>query len=398
MQFLLGVDPRWLLTPQLLAATMPGVMRKPRPAPTLNHLVVTLFGVGTGLVHFLASLFRSRSALIAENLFLRKQLAFYREREVEPRRLTDAARVCLLAWSRLFNWREALMVVKPETLIAWHRKGFGLFWKWKSKGGRPRLPRNIRRLIAEMAAENPTWGEERVADELALKLGIYVSPRTVRAYWPEGPLGSGRRSTRSQHWRSFIRNRARSIVACDFLVAVTARFQLMNALVVMEIGSRRIVRCNVTAHPTATWTMQQLREAAPSNHAYRFLIHDRDSIFSVALDQQVGALGLRVLRTPVRAPKANAYCERLVGTIRRECLDYLIPLSERHLRTLLREWVGHYNEARPHSSLGPGIPDGGDRFLAPKGRGHALPDRTQTHKRAVLGGLHHEYRLEKLAS
>ena len=137
---------------------MPGVMRKPRRQSALVHLVLTLFGVGAGLSRFLPSLFRSRSALIAENLFLRKQLAFYREREVEPHRLTDAARVCLLVWSRLFHWREALMVVKPETLIGWHRKGFRLFWRRKSSGGRPRLPRNIRRLIAEMAAENSTWG------------------------------------------------------------------------------------------------------------------------------------------------------------------------------------------------------------------------------------------------
>jgi transposase InsO family protein len=377
---------------------MPDVMRKPQRKSILSHLISTLLGVGAGLSRFLPSLFRSRPALIAENLFLRKQLAFYREREVEPRRLTDAARVCLLVWSRLFNWREALVVVKPETLIAWHRKGFRLFWKWKSKGGRPRLPRNIRRLVAEMAAENPTWGEERVADELALKLGIYVSPRTVRAYWPEEPLRYGPRSTRPQHWRTFVRNHARAIVACDFLVVVTARFQLLYVLVVMEIGSRRIVHCNVTPHPTAIWTMQQLREAIPSDHEYRFLIHDRDSIFSVALDRQVGALGWRVLRTPVRAPKANAYCERLVGTIRRECLDYLIPFSERHLRALLCEWVCHYNQARPHSALGPGIPNGGDRFFEGMGSGHALPDGARIDKKAVLGGLHHEYGLERLAS
>lgn len=144
--------------------------------------------------------------------------------------------------------------------------------------------------------------------------------------------------------------------------------------------------------------MQQFREAIPSDHRYRFLIHDRDSIFSTALDRQVGALGLRVLRTPVRAPKANAYCERLVGTIRRECLDYLIPLNEKHLRCLLREWVRHYNQARPHAALGPGIPDAGDRFFDAKGSGHALPDGARIHKRAVLGGLHHEYRLERLAS
>jgi putative transposase len=132
------------------------------------------------------------------------------------------------------------------------------------------------------------------------------SPRTVRAYWPEDPFGDGKRSTRPQHWRTFVRNHAQAIVACDFLVAVTARFQLLYILVVMEIGSRRIIHCNVTAHPSALWTMQQLREAIPSDHQYRFLIHDRDSIFSAALDRQVGALGLRLLRTPVRAPKANA--------------------------------------------------------------------------------------------
>jgi hypothetical protein len=196
-------------------------MRKPQRQPALVHLVATLFGVGAGLIRFLSSLLRSHSALVAENLFLRKQLAFYREREVKPHRLTDAARVCLLVWSRLFDWREALIVVKPETLIGWHRQGFRLFWRWKSRGGRPRLPRNIRRLIAEMAAENPTWGQERVADELALKLGIYVSPRTVRVYWPDRSPGSGSPRTRPQRWRSFVRNHAQSMVACDFLLAVT---------------------------------------------------------------------------------------------------------------------------------------------------------------------------------
>jgi putative transposase len=377
---------------------MPGVMRKPRRPSALTHCATTLVGVGAGLMRFLPSLFRSRSALIAENLFLRKQLAFYREHEIEPRRLTDSVRICLVVWSHLFNWREALVIVKPETLIGWHRKAFRLFWKWKSKGGRPRLSRDIRQLIAEMATENPTWGEERVADELTLKLGIYVSPRTVRAYWPAEPLGHAPRSTRSQHWRTFVRNHAKAILACDFLVAVTARFQMLYVLVVMEIGSRRILHINVSAHPNAIWTMQQLRETVSSDHQYRFLIHDRDSIFSAALDRQVSALGLRVLRTPVRAPKANAYCERLVGTIRRECLDYLIPLNERHLRNLLREWVAHYNQARPHSALGPGIPEGGDRFFAPKGDGHTLPCGARIDKRAVLGGLHHEYSLKQLAS
>ena len=198
-----------------------------------------------------------------------------------------------------------------------------------------------------MAIENPTWGEERVANELLLKLGIQVSPRTVRAYWPEETFRPRQCRTPSQRWRTFVFNHAKAIVACDFLVAVTARFQLLYVLVVIEIGSRRIIHFNVTAHPSACWTMQQLREAIPSDHEYRFLINDRDSIFSSALDCQVGALGLKVLRTPIRAPKANGHCERLVGTMRRECLDYLIPLNERHLRNLLREWVRHYNKGRP---------------------------------------------------
>jgi len=289
------------------------------------------------------------------------------------------------------------VIVKPETLIGWHRRGFRLFWKWKSKGGRPRLPRNIRQLIAEMAMENPTWGEERVANELLPKLGIRVSPRTVRAYWPEDMSRFGSGHSGSQRWRTFVLNHAKAIVACDFLVAVTARFQLLYVLVVMEIGSRRIIHVNVSAHPSACWTMQQLREAIPSDHEYRFLIHDRDSIFSSALDDQVGALGLKVLRTPIRAPKANGHCERLVGTIRRECLDCVIPLNERHLRKLLREWVGHYNQARPHAALGPGIPDGCDRFALPHTSRYALPTGARISKTPVLGGLHHEYRL-KLAS
>src|SRR5205814_3596078 len=190
-----------------------------------------------------------------------------------------------------------------------------------------------------MAQENPTWGQARVSAELSVKLGIYVSPRTVRAYWPPEPERRGHRRTSSQNWRTFVRNHAQCIVACDFLVVVTARFRTLYVFLLMEVGTRRIVHCNVTAHPTAAWTLQQLREAIPSEHSYRFLIHDRDSIFSAQLDQQVRHFGLKVLKTPVRSPKANALCERLLGTLRRECLDYLIPLSENHLRWILQAWV-----------------------------------------------------------
>jgi putative transposase len=208
-----------------------------------------------------------------------------------------------------------------------------------------------------MVQENPTWGEERIAAELSVKLGVLVSPRTVRAYWPQDSDPRGCRRTSSQHWRTFVRNHARAIVAADFLVAITAGLRVLYVFVVLEVGSRHILHCNVTAHPTAGWTLQQFREAIPSDHVYRFLIHDWDSIFSTEVDDELKAFELKVLRTQVQAPKANAYCERLMGTIRRECLDYVIPLSEKHLRTILREWVAHYNQGRPPSSLGPGIPD-----------------------------------------
>ena len=160
-----------------------------------------------------------------------------------------------------------------------------------------------------MVRENVTWGEERIADELSLKLGIYVSPRTVRKYWPQQPgTRSGCRRSASQPWKTFVRNHAQGIVACDFLVAVTARFRILFVFVALEIGSRRILHCNVTAHPTAEWTLQQLRDAIPSDHPYPFLIYDRDTILSSELDAELkSTFGLRVLRTPVRAPQANAY-------------------------------------------------------------------------------------------
>jgi putative transposase len=371
----------------------------PNAKRSLDSLVNLITDLAKDGLLFFRLLLRSRTALSAEVLFLRKQLAFYEERRVQPRRLNDSARFSLLLWSRLINWRDALIIVKPETLIGWHRKGFQLFWKWKSQAGRPRLPESIRKLIVQMAQENPTWGQARVAAELSLKLGIYVSPRTVRAYWPPEPERRGQRRTFSQNWRTFVRNHAQSIVACDFLVVVTARFRTLYVFLLMEVGTRRIVHCNVTTHPTAAWTLQQLREAIPSDHSYRFLIRDRDSIFSAEVDQQLKAFGLRVLRTPARAPKANAYCERLVGRIRRECLDFMIPLGEKHLGRILAEWVTHYNRGRPHSSLGPGIPEPAAAFLSLEGHDrHSLAKDSKVVARTVLGGLHHEYRWERIAA
>ena len=191
-----------------------------------------------------------------------------------------------------------------------------------------------------MARENPTWGEQHIANELKLKLGIRVSPRTVGKYLTQGPR---RKPDPSQRWLTFVRNHAQAIVACDFFVVVTARFRILYVFVLMELGRRKIRHVNVTDHPSAEWTKQQLREALPGDHPFRFLIHDRDSIFSQDLDRAVATMGVRVLRTPPQAPQANSFCERLVGTIRRECLDFLIPLGQRHLKDILNRWVLHYN-------------------------------------------------------
>ncbi len=296
--------------------------------PSAARSLDLFLGLVTDLVadglRFFRLTIRSRTALSAEVLFLRKQLAFYEERQTQPRRLNDSARFSLALWSRLFNWKDALVIVKPETLVGWHRKGFRLFWWWKSQAGRPRLPENVRKLIVQMAQENPTWGQARVAAELSVKLGIHVSPRTVRAYWPPEPDRQGPRRTSSQRWRTFVRNHAHSIVACAFLVVVTARFRTLYVFLLMEVATRRIVHCNVTAHPTAAWTLQLLREAIPSDHSYRFLIRDRDSIFSAEVGQQLRTFGLRVGtkgERPLRTFSGN-------HTLIRSTLDYPCVLRE----------------------------------------------------------------------
>src|SRR5262249_21939470 len=188
---------------------------------------------------------RSRAQLSAENLFLRKQLAMYVERQVKPRRADDATRITFVVLSRLIDWRRVLTVVKPDTLIRWHRKGFQLFWRWKSRPrGRPRLPADIRRLIAEMAVANRSWGEKRIASELRLKLGIHVAPRTVRRYMPTPRAPRG--GARSQLWSSFVRNHASAVLACDFFLVMTATFRVLYVFVVLEVGTRRIRHWNVT--------------------------------------------------------------------------------------------------------------------------------------------------------
>src|SRR5215831_7408417 len=300
----------------------------------LRRSLTTLSYVAYDLVHFLMLVAGSRSQLAAENLYLRKQLALFQERRVKPRRANDSTRLVMVLLGRMFSWRNALVNVKPDTFLRWHGQGFRPLWCWKSRPvGRPRIPKDLRKLIREMAAKNPTWGEERIANELKLKLSIRVSSRTVGKYLrKDGPV---RTPDPKQRWLTFLRNHAKVMVACDFCVVITATFRTLYVFVVIEIGSRRIVHYNVTANPTAEWTLQQFREALPGDHPYRFLIHDRDSIFAKEVDQGLAHLGVRVLRTPLRAPKANAVCERLGGSLRRECLDFLLPFNERHLQMIL---------------------------------------------------------------
>ena len=195
-----------------------------------------------------------------------------------------------------------------------------------------------------------------------------------------------------------MRNHAQALVASDFCVVVTVTFRVLYVFVALEIGSRRLLHLNVTAHPTAAWTVQQFREVLAAPHAYRFVLHDRDSFSSPCLDAAGTAMGGRILRTPVHAPQANAYCERLLGSLRRECLDFLLPLGEAHLRRNLRAWRRHYNHGRPHASLGPGLPEPPPELPVPPITGPRLPRDTRVVAQAILGGLHHEYSLEKLAA
>ena len=261
---------------------------------------------------------RPPAEIHAKNLVLRKQLARYIERGVKPRRIYPATRISLALLTRMFDWHNAIVIVRPQTILRWHHAGGRLFWRSKCKAGRPPIPMELRSLIRRMASGNLLWSEERIASELLVKLGIRVSPRTVRKYIPKPPAGQPRGD---QRWATFLENHAKAIVACDFFVAVSATFRLLYGFVVIEHGSRRLVRVDVTAHPSAEWTLHQLRDVAGIDHSPRFLLHDRDRIFSKHLDESIGALGLKELKSPPRYPKANAICERMIGTIRRECLD-----------------------------------------------------------------------------
>jgi hypothetical protein len=326
-----------------------------------------------------SDLTRSRSQLVAENLLLRQQLVVL-NRSVGRPRLTRADRgLFVLLASKLGSWRDALLIARPETVLRRHRKGLRLFWRRKSRARshEPKIPEGAITLIKGIAADNRPWGAERIRGEL-LKLGVTVAKRTVRRYMRRG------RSPRpgGQTWSTFLRTHAKGIWACDFLRAQDVFFRPLFAFFVSELGSRRIAHIGVTRSPTDGWVAQQLRGATPFGVAPRYLIRDNDAKYGSRFEAVATRTGVEVLRTPLKAPRANAICERLPGSVRRECLDHTLILGEAHLRRVLQEYACYFNRARPHQGIGPRLPQAEpDRSGGDQGGIVAHP---------ILGGLHHD--------
>lgn len=319
---------------------------------------------------------------MAENLCLRQQLAVLTRQQKRPHLHDRDRRFWILMARWLPRWRECVVIVRPETVLAWHRRGWRAYWRWKSKHrkpGRGRIPLALRQLIRRMAQENPLWGQVRIMAEL-LKLGCLVSPRTVRKYMHRSWTG-----TPSPHWRAFLTQHAKDIWACDFLGVRSVTFQTLYVFFLIRHDTREIAHLRVTRHPTAAWTGQQLTNACFDREPPRYLIRDRDSIYGLECARRAASLGIREIRTPVRAPKANAIAERFVGTLRRECLDHVFVFNEEHLQKLLDEFVEYYNRQRPHRSLNQQPPCS----PWPTSTG---PPTGEVVAQPVLGGLHHVYR------
>ncbi len=330
------------------------------------------------IVLFLRTLLRDRAELAMENLALRQQLAILEQTAKRPQ-LRKRDRIFWVWLSRLWaGWRTALVIVQPDTVVRWHRQGFKLYWRWKSRreAGRPKIDTEIRRLIRRMSRENPLWGVPRIQSELAL-LGYTVAESTVAKYKIRRPRPP------SQTWRAFLDNHICDIVAVDFFTVPTATFRILFTFVVLRHDRRHVVHFNVTAHPTAEWTAQQIVEAFPFDDAPRFLIRDRDSIYGNAFQQRVKNMGIEEVLIAPRSPWQNPYAERLIGSIRRECLDHVIVLDERHLYRILRSYLDYYTRSRTHLSLDRNAPIERDVEPPCHGRVVSIPQ---------VGGLHHRYR------
>ena len=324
----------------------------------------------------LVGLFRPRVSLQAEILVLRHQLNILRRKS--PKRPAFHS-IDRLVFAGLYgvasNVLSALAIVRPETVIRWHRTGLRSYWRWKSKslGGRPKLSADIRKLIRDISLANPLWGAPRIHGEL-LKLGIEIGQTTVGKY-----MARNRRPP-SQGWKTFLRNHADGIASMDLFVVPTISFELLYGLLILKHGRREIVYLAATAHPSAEWISRQLTEAFGWEEGPCYLVRDRDSAYGEVFTRRLRAMGIRDRPTAPRSPWQNGYCERLIGSIRRECLDHILVFGERHLRRLLRAYADYYNRSRTHLSLDKDSP--ASRAIEPSGRVFPVP---------ILGGLHHQY-------
>jgi putative transposase len=320
----------------------------------------------------------SRADPIAENLILRQQ-PIVLNRQVKRPQLTNGDRLRLVLLARCAQfWQQALFIVQPDTLLRWHRDLFRLYWRHKSSAEKrkPRVAPETIALIRKMAKENQLWGAERIRGDL-LKLGVRVSKRTIQKYMPKV------RRKLSQTWATFLKNHAGDIWACDYTVVHDLLFRSLYIFVVMELHTRRIVHTAVTRSPTDDWTAQQLREATPWGKGPKYLSRDRDNKYGPLFLSVAKGTGIKVLKTPVRAPKANAICERFIGSLKRECLDHMLILRSYQLHRIVREYVNYYNHSRPHQGIGQRVPAQFPRTYPPSsGPIIATP---------VLGGLHHAY-------
>lgn len=325
---------------------------------------------------FLVSSYRSRRDLAFENLMLRQQLAVLKEKSRRPR-LSASDRSLWVLVSKLWpRWRDALHIVRPETVIRWHREGFRRHWTRKCRSkGRPVLDPKVRKLIRRMSEGNPLWGAPRIHGEL-LKLGIEISQTTVAKYMIRN------RKPPSQTWRTFLENHAKEIIATDFFTVPTATFRVLFVLVVLSHDRREILYTNVTESPTAEWAARQIIETIGLDEVPKYLIRDRDRKFSEFFSRKVESTSVQEIFTAPASPWQNAYAERVIGTIRRECLDHMIILGEQHLRRTVKRYADYYNGVRTHLSLDKDSPKG--RLVQFPSQGHIL-------SRQHCGGLHHEY-------
>jgi transposase InsO family protein len=319
---------------------------------------------------------RSPAKREAEILYLRQQLIVLKRTAPVRPKLKTLDRLIFVCLYRLFpSLLDASIIFRPETLLRWHRTGFRLFWRWKSRrrAGRPALSADIRNLVQRISRENPLWGAPRIHGEL-LKLGIEIAQSSVAKYMVR------RRGPPSQGWKTFLRNHIPHTAAIDMFVVPTIGLRLLYGLVIIRLGPRRLVWINVTANPTAGWIARQLTEAFPWDQAPQYLIRDRDASYGHAVTRRLAAMGIRDRPTAPRSPWQNGHTERLIGSIRRECLDHVLVLGEAHLRQILRAYADYYNRVRTHLALRKDTPLG--RPVQTTGSIMTIP---------FLGGLHHQY-------